>query len=105
MRFQIGTKKGRPLRRPPAEERSKNLERELRLQLNDPLRSIRNQTRTVDAGRRTGGLLNRAEVRRVVHVHNREIKVGVIEQVEEARAKGELRPLPLGNAERLLHRK
>src|ERR1700678_720744 len=76
------------------------LERDLRLELDDSRRSVRAQTGTVDAGRAADCRNDLAKLASVVHIHDREIEIRVIEQVEESSADGELRSLPALYAER-----
>ena len=95
-----GDKKTAALLRPPHGNTLPNLERKLRLELDDSRRSVRAQTGTVNAGWAANGRNDLAKLASVVHIHDREIEIRVIEQVEESSADGELRSLPALYAER-----
>lgn len=80
------------------------LESDLPLYLDEPWRRVCAQSRAINTGwaaDRAGDLPKL----RMVGVFNREVEVGMVEDVEESRTNRELCSLPLGYAEALLHRK
>jgi hypothetical protein len=80
-----------------------DLERKLRLELDDSRGSVRTQAGTVDASRGTNGLDNLPELR-AIRIHDREVEVGMVKEVEETRTDRELRAFPFRYTESFFYR-